>query len=157
VEKMSTIIIDGAASRTTQVASVKNSSFFYIFKFEQKSINSDINKLKTVSLINKFKSITEIDNIENKKVFEIKGALTKDKLDTIPEKCDVLLLNDFTKIFLNFSQVSELINKLEIAYKITYELSSFVIILKDIKKEDCKDIISKHKIEESIIYNPYEY
>lgn len=156
-EKINTIIIDGAASRTTQVASIKNSSFYYIVKLEQKSINSDIDKLKTISLINKFKPITEIDNAENKTVFEIKGALTKDKLATIPEKCDVLLLNDFTKIFLNFSEISELIKRLEVAYIITYQLTSFVIILKDIRKEDFKNMSNKLNIKESILYNPYEY
>ena len=154
---INTIIIDGAASRVTQVASIKNSYFYYIIKLDQKSINSDINKLKTIALISKFRSIDEIDALENKVVFEIKGALTESKLPMIPEDCAVLLLNDFTKIFLDFTQVTELTRKLEIAYKITYQLVSFVIILKDIMKEDFVKIVENHHIEETILYNPYDY
>lgn len=156
-EHIKTIIIDGAASRVTQVASVKNSYFYYIVKIDQKSINSDINKLRTIAFISKFKDIDKIDDAENKTVFEIKGALTASKLSMIPENCDILLLNDFTKIFLDFSQVTELTGKLEIAYKIPYELVSFVVILKDILKEDFVKIVESHNLKEPILYNPYEY
>ncbi|MDO9594467.1 MAG: hypothetical protein Q7J19_05705 [Lutibacter sp.] len=156
-EHIKTIIIDGAASRVTQVASVKNSYFYYIVKIDQKSINSDLNKLRTIAFISKFKDIDHIDDAENKTVFEIKGALTASKLSMIPENCDILLLNDFTKIFLDFYQVTKLTEKLEIAYKIPYQLVSFVVILKDILKEDFEKIVESHNIKETILYNPYEY
>ncbi|WP_372793582.1 hypothetical protein [Lutibacter sp.] len=155
-EQIKTIIIDGAASRATQVASIKNSNFYYIIKLDHKSINSDINKFKTIALISKFKSVDDILDVETKNVFEIKGALTASKLLSIPENCDILVLNDFTKIFLDFSQILELTRKFEIAYKIPYQLISFVVILKDIKKEDFKKILKQHNIEETILYNPYE-
>lgn len=156
-EGINTLIIDGAASRTTQVASIKGSNFYYIIKLDQKSINSDINKLRTISLINTFKFIDDIDKIESKTVFEIKGALTESKLSQIPENCDVLLIDDFTKIFLDFAQITELTRKLEIAYNMPYKLVSFVVILKDILKEDFVRIIENHKIEDRILFNPYEY
>jgi hypothetical protein len=156
-EHIDTIIIDGAASRTTQVASIKDSNFYYIIKLDQKTINSDINKLRSISLLNTFKFVDDINDIENKTVFEIKGALTESKLAQIPENCDVLLIDDFTKNFLDFSQITELTRKLEIAYKIPYKLVSFVVILKDILKEDFVSIIEDHKIKDSILFNPYEY
>ncbi|MDP3358581.1 MAG: hypothetical protein Q8S41_04455 [Lutibacter sp.] len=156
-EHIKTIVIDGAASRVTQVASVKNSYFYYIVKIDQKSINSDLNKLRTIAFISKFKDIDHIDDVENKTVFEIKGALTESKLSMIPENCDILLLNDFTKIFLDFYQVTKLTEKLEIAYKIPYQLVSFVVILKDILKEDFVKIVESHNLKEPILYNPYEY
>ncbi len=156
-EHIKTMVIDGAASRVTQVASVKNSYFYYIVKIDQKSLNSDINKLRTIALISKFKDIDRIDDAENKTVFEIKGALTASKLSMIPENCDILLLNDFTKIFLDFYQVTRLTEKLEIAYKIPYQLVAFVVILKDILKEDFGKIVESHNIKEPILYNPYEY
>jgi hypothetical protein len=156
-ENINTIIIDGAASRVTQVASIKNSYFYYIIKLDQKSINSDINKLRTIAFISKFRGFDKIEDLENKKVFEVKGALTASKLSTIPEDCDILLLNDFTKIFLDFSQVTELTKKLEIVYKIPYQLVAFVVILKDIMKEDFVKIVESHNLKETILYNPYEY
>ena len=155
-ENINTIIIDGAASRTTQVASTNNSCFYYIIKLDQKSINSDINKLKTISLINKFKTIDEINDKENKTIYEIKGALTKTKLAEIPTNCEVLRIHDFTKIFLDYSELVSLTKRIEIAFNITYKLISFVIILKDVTKDYFREIIDKHSIEESILFNPYE-
>ena len=71
--------------------------------------------------------------------------------------CDVLLIDDFTKIFLTYSQITELQRKLEIAYKIPYKLNAFVIILKDIIKEDFMKLLEQHTIKETILFNPYEY
>ena len=155
-QHINTIIIDGAASRATQVASVKNSCFYYIVKVDQKSINSDINKLKTIALITKFKTIDELEDLENKTVFEIKGAFTETKLSEIPKICDVLLLQDFTKIFIDYSKLINLTKKVEIAFNINYKLVSFVIILKDVTEKEFRKIIDKHNIEESILFNPYE-
>jgi len=156
-EKIKTIIIDGSASRTTQVASVKNSYFYYIIKVDQKSVNSDIDKLKVIALISKFTCFKNTDEIYSKSVFEIKGALTTSKLALIPEDCELLLVNDFTKIFLHFSQVVELSKRIEIRYKTPYQLVSFVVILKDIAKGEFEKILKQNNLEESILYNPYEY
>jgi len=156
-EQINSIIIDGAASRATQVASINNSNFYYLIKLDQRSINADINKFKTIALISKFKCIDDIEKVEEKLVFELKGALTESKLTQIPENCDVLLIDDFTKIFLTYSQIVELKSKLEIVYKIQYKLNSFVVILKDIIKEDFMKLLEQHTIKETILFNPYEY
>jgi len=156
-EQINSIIIDGAASRATQVAAINNSNFYYLIKLDQRSINADINKFKTIALISKFKCIDDIEKVEEKLVFELKGALTESKLTQIPENCDVLLIDDFTKIFLTYSQIVELKSKLEIVYKIQYKLNSFVVILKDIIKEDFMKLLEQHTIKETILFNPYEY
>jgi len=156
-EHLNTLIIDGAASRATQVASIKNSNFYYLIKLDQRSINADINKFKTIALISKFKCIDEVEKVNEKLVFELKGALTESKLTQIPENCDVLLIDDFTKIFLTYSQIVELQRKLEITYKIPYKLNVFVVILKDIIKEDFMKLLEQHTIKETILFNPYEY
>ena len=156
-EHIHTIIIDGAASRATQVASIKNSSFYYLIKLDQRTINADINKFKAIALVSKFKCIDAIEKVEEKLVFELKGALTESKLTLIPEDCDVLLIDDFTKIFLTFSQITELQRRLEIVYKLQYQLNSFVVILKDIIKSDFEKLLEQHNIQENILYNPYAY
>jgi hypothetical protein len=152
-----TIIIDGAASRRTQVASVDHGHYFYIFQMDQKSINSDIDKLRSLSLINNFRPVEEIKDIKNKTVFKIEGAFTKSKLSQVPENCDVILIDDFTKVFLDFSVLKELKEKFDIVYKVSFKLLAFVVILKDIAKEEFRGILKKYNIENTIIFNPYEH
>lgn len=156
-ENIKTIIVDGAASRTTQVASIKNSQFYYIMVIDQKTFNSDFNKFRTISLVNKFRSLDDVIDIENKNVYEIKGALTESKLLDIPDNCEMLKLDDFTKIFLDFNRISDLAKKIEIVYETKYELASFVLIFKDVLKEDFESLIEKNNIKEPVLYNPYEY
>jgi flagellar biosynthesis/type III secretory pathway chaperone len=154
IEKINTIIVDGAASRTTQVASVKNCQFYYIMVLDQKTFNSDYNKFKTISLTNKFKAIEDIDPED---FFEIKGALTETKLSAIPKDCKTLKIDDFTKIFLDYNRISDLSNRLEIVYETKYKLASFVLIFKDVQRKEFESLVKKNNIKEPILYNPYEY
>ena len=156
-ENIKTILIDGAASRTTQVATVKNCQFYYIMVIDQKTFNSDFNKFRTVSLINKFRSTEEISDMETKNVFEIKGALTESKILEIPDKCEILKLDDFTKIFLDFNRISDLSKQMKIVYETKYTLASFVLIFKDVPKNDFESLIEKNNIKEPVLFNPYEY
>lgn len=151
-----TILIDGAANRTTQVASVKNSFFCYILRIDHETLHSDFNKLRALSLINTFPCVEEIKDIHLKKVFEITGAFTESKKGLIPYDCEVLLVNDFTKIFLELPQIERLCSKLQIAYKIKYSLTAFVIILKNIQRNDFQQLLGKYKMEDKFIMNPYE-
>lgn len=156
-EQIKTIIVDGAASRTTQVATVKNAQFFYIMVFDQKTFNSDFNKFKTIALSNKFNSIDEINKIDGKLVFEIKGALTESKILEIPKDCEVLKIGDFTKIFLDYNRISDLSKKHQLVYSTKYKLASFVIIFKDVLKKDFERLVNQNNIKEPVLYNPYEY
>ena len=156
-EDIKTIIVDGAASRTTQVASIKNSQFYYIMVIDQKTVNSDFNKFRTISLINKFKSVEDLNDIESKNVFEIKGALTESKVLEIPDNCEILKLDDFTKIFLDYNRISDLSKRMEVVYETKYELASFVLIFKDVLKKDFESLIDKNSIKEPVLFNPYEY
>ena len=156
-ENIETILVDGAASRTTQVATAKSCQFYYIMVIDQKTFNSDFNKFRTVSLINKFKSTEEISDKEAKNVFEIKGALTESKVLEIPDNCEILKLDDFTKIFLDYNRISDLSKRMEVVYETKYELASFVLIFKDVLKKDFESLIDKNSIKEPVLFNPYEY
>lgn len=156
-ENIKTILVDGAASRTTQVATVKNCQFYYIMVIDQKTFNSDFNKFRTISLINKFKSTEEISDMETKNVFEIKGALTESKVLEIPSNCEILKLDDFTKIFLDYNRISDLSKRMKVIYETKYTLASFVLIFKDVLRKDFEVLIEKNNIKEPVLFNPYEY
>ena len=151
-----TILVDGAASRTTQVASVKNSCFYYILRIDHETLHSDFNKLRTILLISKFPCIEDIKDSHQKQVFEVTGAFTESRKKLVPDNCDVLLVNDFTKLFLDFAQITKLSSKFQIAYKTGYRLLSVVIILKNVQRQEFKDLINKYNITENLMINPYE-
>lgn len=151
-----TILIDGAANRTTQVASVKNSFFCYIFRIDHETLHSDFNKFRALSLINTFPCVEDIKEIHGKKVFEIAGAFTESKKGLIPDDCEVLLVNDFTKIFLELPQIESLCSKLQIAYTIKYSPIAFVIVLKNIHRREFQQLLGRYKMEDKFIMNPYE-
>jgi hypothetical protein len=151
-----TILIDGAANRTTQVASVRDSCFYYILRIDHETLHSDVNKLRTVSLISKFPRLEAIKDVPQKKIVEITGAFTESKKELIPDDCDVLVVNDFSKVFLDYAQIANLSSRFQIAYKIGYTLLSVVIILKNVQRQEFQNLIDKYSIQENLIINPYE-
>ena len=154
VKNLKTIIVDGAANRTTQVPSAVNGSFIYIMKVTPSNLNSSIEQIKTISLL---KNITVVNESKlGNNSFRINGALTSSKLTTIPDKCEELILEDFTKVFLKFPELNKLFNKTDIFFKDVLTLNFFVINLKDISRDAFITLLKKNNINEKILYNPYQ-
>lgn len=155
-KKLSTIIVDGAANRTTQVATAKNGSFIYIIKVDQNNLNSTLEKMKTISFIKKFPR-AEKEITAHKDTFFLKGALTQNKTTLIPEKCNKLIIEDFTKIFLTYQQITKLSKRMKIYYKNPYQLNAFTVNLMNIKADEFELLLKQNGIDDKIIYNPYQF
>lgn len=153
-KKLKTILIDGAVNRITQVSSALNAGYIYVIKINKNNINSSIETIKTIALIKTFPVIDRDKMPDN--FFEIKGALTNNKLQQIPDDCKNLIINDFTKIFLNYRDIKKLSQQLNIFYNYNYKFYFFLLNIYDIEKNEIKKLLGKNKIKEDIIFNPYQ-
>lgn len=148
-----TIFIDGAANRVTQVAADLEGSFIYVLKVTSKTVTRSIDKLRSLSIIQKIKKYDGKSD-EDDSAFIVKGALTERKLSSIPETCSKVIIDDFTKIFLSFRELKKLYSEKEVFFKQTTELITTVVNLYDVNVSDFKNMIDK-KIELNVTYNPY--
>ncbi|MCP4180177.1 MAG: hypothetical protein GY756_20625 [bacterium] len=156
VTRIDTILIDGAVNRLTQIATLSESEFIYIMRVSSKNLMKSINQIKTLSLIKSFPLITDNELIDNDYYF-CEGALTNIKVSKIPEKIKYILINDFTKIFLTWNELSDLLKIKKIYYKKKYQLNCISVNLYDIEKENFERILSDNNLKEEVVFNPYEY
>ena len=152
--EIKTILVDGAVNRITQITSVPNSEFIYVMRVSAGDLMKSINNIKTLSMIKNFSLITE-DISSTEECFVCDGALTVIKLNKVPEKFSSVLVNDFTKIFLNWNELTEFLKKKKIFYKERFKLNCIVVNLYDIEQSEFNQILKKNNIKENIIFNPY--
>jgi len=151
--KCNTIIVDGAASRLTPVSAIKNAGFMYVVNADRRNLSKALDTMKRLSLSDTF--LSESDNTNRENVFAIEGALTSHKLQAIPENCQTLCIDNITSIFLSYKQLAELNKRVTMVVKNRYQLKAFVVILKDIKVADFKQMYVQNQIKTELIINPY--
>ena len=150
-----TVLIDGAVNRVTQITSAPESGFIYVLKISAKNLLKSLNQIKTLSLIKDF-SVVSQKEIKCGEFFECSGALTGIKVSKIPEDSKKILINDFTKIFLTWNELSDLLKRKKIFYKEKFYLNCISVNLYDISRDEFGKVLKKNNITENIIYNPYQ-
>ncbi|MCF7790627.1 MAG: hypothetical protein K9L78_03035 [Victivallales bacterium] len=151
-----TNLIDGAVNRITQITSAPEAEFIYVMKVSQKNLIKSLNQIKTLNLVKKFPVKKEKD-FEEEECFVCEGALTNIKASKIPEAFNIILINDFTKIFLNWNELSDLLKRTTVYYKEKFHLNFISVNLFDITREDFNQALTKNCINEKVVFNPYEY
>jgi len=152
IEKMKKLVdivlVDGAINRVTQVATLKDSKIIYVCQISNIDVKSKIEKLKFLNYITKFPLSDTRDG------FFINGSLTVSKLKFIPQKSKKLIIEDFSKIFLTYSQIIALRQKVEIQVKNRLSIQSFVINMKNISLDEISRLLDSD-LREKVIFNPF--
>ncbi|MCK9224029.1 MAG: hypothetical protein M0R46_04420 [Candidatus Muirbacterium halophilum] len=149
---VNTIFVDGAGDRVTQISSVENSVFFYIFFIENNSLNKSIEK---IFQINDYSEVSdEYKNILYKK---IKGIITLNKISNIEKDIKNIVFEDMTKIFLDFAQWKKIRKKYNIFFENKLELAGIVVNSKMIETDLIKKLLNKKVNLDYIIFNPYKH
>ena len=155
--KIQTILVDGAINRITQVSSHDNSHFVYVTKLQPENLNSVTDSIKLIYRL--WKTPLRSPHACKEKNMEttlfLNGAITKKKTDLIKGNIKTLVFENFTKVFLSYGDWQNLSKKYRIYFKEKFELSSFIINLYNITKEDFKKSLNSPEIMRKTIFNPY--
>jgi len=148
---LNTILVDGAVNRLTQVSTSSDASFIYVLKVTNDNLNSSIEKMRSIYLLN---SIKKFDGKKSGKHVELNGALTKNKLEGIEVADKSLVLEDFTRVFLDYNGIKKLLNKTTLYFKTIFKLQCFVVNLVDIDISHFDNKLDDD-IRKLVMYNPY--
>jgi len=143
-----TVFIDGAVNRLTQLAAAKDACFVYVMPVEKARLEAALDKIRLLISL----SDTGTDAPPNAVRFD--GALTQEKLKTLPEGDGPILLEDFTKVFLDLRQWRKLTGKRKVFFKNTLRLEFITVNLKDLTAEEFRTA-ARGIAPEKILFNPY--
>lgn len=88
--------------------------------------------------------------------FALRGPLTAETLRLVPEAARTLIVEDFTKVFLDGPALESFLRSRSLAVESGIEFGGFVIILRDLSRERFRAALADPSLEALVAYNPYE-
>ncbi len=152
--RIESMLIDGAVNRVTQIASIKNSKFYYVSSLQPSNYKSSLNKLRVIWELSRQERVDSM--IEGEGVYCHRGAFTKKNMIGLDDSCRSVILDDFTKVFLEYSELQKFLESRKMSFINTIKLVAFVFILYDIDKNNVLEDLNEMAINCPFIFNPYE-
>ncbi|MEI8113760.1 MAG: hypothetical protein WCI54_09020 [Bacteroidia bacterium] len=150
--QITTVLIDGAINRITQLASAANPVYVFVATVDSRNVNEIMSELKRLSVLNEIPVWDKIATDSE----EIQGALTETRLTLISASCNSLVISDFTKIFLTLRSLLNLLQTRKIYFKNRFPMLFCVLNLKDISRQQCEDHLNKIGFSIDVLFNPYQ-
>jgi len=150
---ISTVIVDGAVNRITQLAAGKDSSYYYVMRATPENRASTLNIIRTLSLLDRIPRWEE--NMEQESVYFHNGALTSSSLQTVPKDSESIVLEDFTKVFLSWRELRELAEKVRVFFRNIFTLEGLVLNLYNLDRQDFERNLKESGIDVPCVFNPF--
>jgi hypothetical protein len=152
-EGIHTILVDGAVNRLTQIAAIPGAGYVYVAWAGRRNLEQTISEMKRLFTLD---AVPQREGPCPENCFRVHGALTERKLRSLPETCDEILVQDFTKVFLSHRQIACLQERCGLFFRDRLPLRFFVVNLFDLDRETFLHHIGDEKLGERIVFNPYE-
>ncbi len=151
-----TVFVDGAVDRITQVSAGGKAAFVYVARVEPENFESSLAALRLLWDASSAPLWKEADKCAPP-VIRVEGALTPGKVPGAEIKSGTLVIDDLTKVFLNWAQWRALKARFEPRFAAKPDLAAFIVNLYNISKADFEGKLADPALQSRIIYNPYEY
>ena len=178
----STILIDGAADRLTQLGALPDLQFLYTMCLGPHNLTAALEQLrflqsllslplvesastaaeaKSANTTTEDKSASTVAEAKSAETaagtksvpFHFPGALTAGELEKLPEQPETLIIEDFSKVFLTFRQWQQLLKSTQVYVKRRIPLAGVWIVSRELEKARLDTALAE--IELPFIYNPY--
>jgi hypothetical protein len=144
------ILVDGAVNRITQVSALGDVQFAY-------TVRADRSNLARVSA--RIRAIAELSalpmEVPGPASHRIEGPITTERLKMLPEGLTEISVDDFTKFFLEPSELFRALARYRFSVRKAFKLLCCSITLRDVTREDFLRAIGPHSAPK-ILFNPYE-
>jgi hypothetical protein len=148
-----TIIVDGALNRITQVAAIPSARLFYAAKASRSDFARVAERLRFFQTLTQLPLLVELERAHPGKVVRINGPLSVSTLENLPSGCDAVVVADFSKIFLDEKDFFSLARKIAIGLEKRIEFAGFAISLKNISKSDFQEALGEETREKVAMWN----
>lgn len=143
------------------------SGFVFVIKVSPGNINTALDKLRRLKLMEGIQPLDPhgVDGEEGffdtsspsggGTTFFVNGALTGQKAETIPADAVNVVIDDFTKVFLDCGGLARLCRSKRLFFRQKFEFIGAMPILRDISNEEFARLAGDAVTPEKIILNPY--
>lgn len=162
------IVVDGAINRLTQVSAFSGARFFFVLRLGPAELPKAARKVRLIAALSALPHLTLSPEFPEEglaaaahaadlplPVFSLDGPLTTATVKTIPPSAATVLVEDFTKVFLDETGLAALRRDRRLAVRCPFEFGGFVTALRGISPERFSEAVGDAVPEDLFIKNPY--
>lgn len=160
--RIGTILVDGAINRITQVSSFPDAQFVFILRVDGHRVESAVDELKRMFVLSKVKSslrkqgprVSKRDlRVRGDDMLYLHGALTQARANALDPKAKKIVVDDFTKVFLDFKELERFQRKRVLHYLSDFKLSFAVINLFGVERDEFLRVLSDPQLAKKLVFN----
>lgn len=127
------VLVDGAVDRVTQVSSAVPAGYVLAMRVDGPGLQGAARRVRLALLLDGIERHEGPDDTGG--CWALEGALTEGKLEKIPGACETLVLEDFTRVFLDYPAMARLVRDRRVAFREVFELMFLVVVLDGVTRE----------------------
>jgi len=153
-----TVIVDGAINRITQAASVDGAQFVYTLRVDGSSLGKSLAQVRRIAALASLPVVSTPDERAGDLTppLFLEGALTAETAARLPVEAGVIVVDDFTKVFLGDQELSAFRRSRGLFVRHRIEFGGFVVMCRGITDGEFKARLADDAIAALVAYNPYE-
>lgn len=141
------VLVDGAVNRITQVSALGEVRFAFTVRADRSNLARVAARVRAVAALSSLPGGSEGHRVE--------GPLTAETLKQLPQGTSALSIEDFTKVFLEPTELSRTLERYRLHVRRTIELLCFAVTLRDVTREAFLGAVGAD-VAPRLLFNPYE-
>lgn len=150
-----TVLVDGAINRITQAAALDGSRFVYALRVDGANIERSIGRLRRMARLVSL-PVFDDEACDGSAPYRLHDALSAQSAARLPKDARVVVVDDFTKIFLSDSELASFMSQRRLYVRRRIEFGGFVVMCRGLKDEEFERRLADDEISMMVAYNPYE-
>lgn len=152
----STVIVDGAFNRITQIASLRSARLFYAIAADRGSFRAAAAGLRAfLRLVELPAAAMETPNAEDSETFRMSGPLTLSLAERIPESARLVIIDDFSKLFLEGRDLDAFLRRHRLAVAKSVELGGVSVALRGVGRGAFEALLGEEASRRVVSWNAY--
>lgn len=147
------VLVDGAMNRITQASAFAGARFYFVLRVEPATAERQERAMRRLAALASLPLEGEVELPGP--VARIEGPLTGSVLSGIPGDARSVVVEDFTKVFLDWGELSVLARSRVLAARSGPAFGGFVVSLRDMSREDFLRALDDPALEAMTAFDPY--
>jgi hypothetical protein len=152
----STVIIDGAFNRITQMASLEKARLFYAVAADKADCRAMAAKLGDfLRLVELPEAAMGKSGAAESAAYRLPGPLTASAAERIPERTGLIVIDDFSKVFLEGRDLAAFLRRHRLAVMQPVDFGGFSVALRGIRREAFEGLLGEEASKRVVSWNAY--
>lgn len=150
-----TVLVDGAVNRVTQVAGRAGARVVYALRVDPATLARSVELVRRMAVLVSLPPAGDGDAGPRPGAYRLEGALTAESAARLPREASDVIVDDFTKIFLDGSALAAFLAGRSLSVVRSIRFSGFSVVCRGVSDEAFLERLGDGELGQLVSFNPY--